>query len=347
MRRLAPVAILLVLGGCQKPPDDGASDFRATVATRPATRGRIERTLVGTGTVRAESAAKVVTEASGKLSIARNPRTGRRWAIGDEVREGESLGTIAPAELSTQSRLLAHRASLKAAEADHERYARLHEQGLCSDLQLAEKETRLASAQAEVRAAELSESKSRLRAPIGGVVTSVTTAPDGEFTAERQQVAEIMEFGDLVVDLDLGSSEILEVTAGQDVRVSVPGSQVTVPAKVARVAPAIDPKTRTFKVEVVLSGRDPRVRPGMFVRAEIVLEAREAALLVPASAVVVRSGAPVVFVVEAQVANQRAVRIGLSSDDSAEILEGVTEGQPVVVSGQETLDDGVKVVAKE
>jgi RND family efflux transporter MFP subunit len=345
--RLAVVALALLAAACSQPPAEDATNYRATVTTRPAARGRIERTLVGTGTVRAESAATLVTEASGKLSIGRNPRTHRRWAIGDEVRTGDLLGTIAPAELSTQARLEARRAALRAAEADQERHAKLHEQGLLSDLEMAQQDTKLADARAELRAAELQESKSQLHAPIGGVITSITNAPDGEFIGERQEVAQVMEFGDLIVDLDLGSAEILDVARDQSVRVVVPGSDVSAEGRVARLAPAIDPKTRTFRVEVVLPKPDPRIRPGMFVRAEIVLEAHDQALLVPTAAVVVRRGVPVVFVVEAQRASQHAVKLGLSSDESAEVLEGVSDGQPVVVTGQDTLDDGVKVVVRD
>lgn len=349
LRRLLAGMLLLIVSAtaCTEAPPDAAADFRASVVAAPVARGRIERSLVSTGTVRAVSSAKAVTEATGRLSVARSPRTGRRWAIGDPVRQGELLAVIAPDELATQSRLEAKRQALAVARSDHQRYTSLHEEGLLSTLQMAEQDTRLANAEAEMEAAVLQHSKSRLVAPITGVVTTVTTSPDGEIVAERVTLAEIMEFDELIVDLDLGSSDILDINPAQLVRISVPGADLVVDGAVARVAPAIDPKTRTFRVEVSLPNADKRLRPGMFVRAEIVLEAREAVLLVPAEAVVLREGATVVFVVEAQRAMRRIVSLGLLSEEAAEIVEGLEEGQQVVVSGQETLDDGVKVVVRE
>ena len=337
----------LVLAGCTRLPQQPAGGFRASVAVAPAKAGRIERSIVTTGTLRARSSAKALTEAAGRLSVARNPRTRQRWAIGDEIRQGELLAVIAPAELATTARLEARRQALAAARADHARYRALHEQGLLSSLQMAEQDTRLSNAEADLRSAQLQESKSRVAAPISGVVTSVTTSPDGELIKEAQVLAEIMEFGELIVDLDLGASDILDVAPGQLARVSVPGTSLVVEGAVARTAPAIDPKTRTFRVEVALPNEDRRLRPGMFVRAEIVLEAHDGALLVPVSALVMREGSPVVFVVEAQQAKRRPVSLGLTTEESAEILDGLKEGQQVVVSGQETLDDGIGVVVRE
>jgi membrane fusion protein (multidrug efflux system) len=410
VKRLATglLGLALLASGCQKQPEDTAADFRASVVTAPVKRGRIERTIVTTGTVRAVSSAKAVTEAAGRLTIARNPRTGNRWSIGDEIRRGETIAVIAPDDLAIQARLDARRQAVATTRADHARYKSLHEQGLLSALQMAEHETRLANAEADLRSAELQQSKSRLAAPISGVVTTVTTSPDGELVTERQSLAEIMELDDLVVDLDLGAGDILDVQPQQAVRVGIPGTDVVVEGTVARVAPAIDPKTRTFRVEVALDaqGTAPRqdagggvasqepgratgasregaertaspdstgipraghgatvdaaggrvppagfpqsaVRPGMFVRAEIVAESRENVLLVPSSAVVVREGSPAVFVVEAQRALRRNLSPGLVTEDVVEVVEGVSEGQLVVVSGQETLDDNAKVVVRE
>ncbi len=340
-------SLAVIAASCTQPPGDQAADFRATVVARPAERGRIERTLVTTGTLRARASAKAVTEAGGKLTVARNPRAGRRWAIGDEVRAGELLAIIAPDELATTARLEARRRSLETARADHARYASLFEQGLLSSLQMAEQDMRLSNAEADLQAAELQQSKSQLVSPIGGVLASVTTSPDGELVTERATIAEVMEFGELIVDLDLGASDILDVVPGQKVRVTVPGTNLSVEGQVARVAPAIDPRTRTFRVEAVVPNADGRVRPGMFVRSEIVLEAREDVLLVPAEAVVVRDGVPIVFAVEAQRALRRVITPGLVSEHAVEVRDGLGDGQLVVVTGQETLDDGVKVVVRE
>lgn len=348
-RRIAPLVAALALFSiaCPRAPDDARADYRASVATQAARTGRIERTLSTTGTVRATDAAKAVAEAGGKLQLGRDPASGRRLAIGDVVRRGQLLAVIAGEELATNARLQGKRQALESAKADHQRNKKLLDQGLLSANLMSDMDTRLANAQAEYDAALLQQSKGHLTAPIAGVITSILTAPDGEFVATGTSVAEVMSFAEVIVDLDLGASDILAVEVSQPVRVSVPGTDVTVEGLVDRVSPAIDPKTRTFRTEVRVKNDESRLRPGMFVRADLVLEARDGATLVPARSVVSRNGQPSVFVVDAQVAHARQVTLGLVTEELAQILDGVEPGQAVVSSGQETLDEGVSVIVRQ
>ncbi len=81
----------------------------------------------------------------------------------------------------------------------------------------------------------------------------------------------------------------------------------------------------------------------MVVTVELVLERREDVPVVPREAVTERRGRPVVFVLEAQKARQREVRLGLGDDRVVEIVEGVSVGEPVIVRGLETLTDKTPV----
>ena len=341
----ASLACLALLGAsCVGGTEDRAPEFRASVVTEPARSGRIERTLSTTGTVRATEAAKIVAEAGGKLELARNPGSTDRLAIGDEVKEGQLIAVIAAGDLATTARVRARVQALAAARAEHARNKALEAQGLLSINQMSEIDMRLANAQADYDSALLQQSKSRHVAPISGVITSILTSPDGEFVAERAAVAEIMRFGDVIVDLDLGAADILAVAPEQLVRVAVPGTEESFDGAVAHVAPAINPTTRTFRVEVRVANPSGRLRPGMFARCDLVLEAREDAVLVPSRSVVLREGTPRVFVVEAQRARERKVELGLITEDLAQVVSGLEAGTPVVVSGQETLDDDVGVI---
>ena len=83
-----------------------------------------------------------------------------------------------------------------------------------------------------------------------------------------------------------------------------------------------------------------------FVRAEIVLDSRQDVPVIPTDAVVNRGGKWVVFVVEAQRAQLREVELGLVSEETIEILGGLNVGEKVVVTGQDTLQDGAKVLLR-
>ena len=119
------------------------------------------------------------------------------------------------------------------------------------------------------------------------------------------------------------------------------------PGKIRRLDPLIDPVSRTFGVEVQVANPSALLRPGMYVNAEIDLEVRESALLVPASALLERDGREVVFLVSAEdtaagseVAMIRDVVSGLSNGDSVEIVRGLSENDWVVVEGNAYLEDG-------
>lgn len=113
--------------------------------------------------------------------------------------------------------------------------------------------------------------------------------------------------------------------------------------RIARVNSALDQATRTLQTEIEIPNPDHRLKPGMFVRLEIVLAEKPDALVVPKYAVMEEGTARWVFVVTGNQAVRRPVRIGLEQYPDVEVLEGVTEGERVVVKGQESIRNGLTV----
>jgi RND family efflux transporter MFP subunit len=351
---MAVSALMAACLGCPKAPGDGALAFKTTVGTVAIASGNVEQILTTTGTVRAREHAKMLAEAGGSLELLQNPVTGRRFAIGDEVKEGQLIAIVAAEELRTSSRLDARKQALTKAESEHARNQRLRDEGLVSDTRFAELESALSNARAEYENAVLQQSKARVVTPLSGVLTSVTAAADGEFVTERSTLAEVMRFDEVLVDLDLGAGDVLSVAADMQVRIVSPGqggslapAVTPISGRIERVAPAIDPASRTFRVEVGIDNRDHRLRPGMFVRADIVLDSRVDVLVVPATALRNQDGKWVAFVVEAQRAVMRQVELGLASEDSVEIVSGLRAGDLVVTAGQDTLQDGASVQVRQ
>jgi multidrug efflux pump subunit AcrA (membrane-fusion protein) len=84
-------------------------------------------------------------------------------------------------------------------------------------------------------------------------------------------------------------------------------------------------------VEAEVANREGRLRPGAFARAEIMVEADRAAVLVPATAIVTFAGIEKVFGVKDGLAVEKRIRTGRKAGDRVEILEGLAAGEPVVV----------------
>jgi membrane fusion protein (multidrug efflux system) len=110
---------------------------------------------------------------------------------------------------------------------------------------------------------------------------------------------------------------------------------------VSVVSPRIDPETRTLRVKARVENQERKLRPGLFARADLGVAVRERVPMVPEAAVLQRSDGSVVFVVrDSNRAERRRVRLGQFHDGLAEVVDGVSVGEPVIVRGSSRLVDG-------
>jgi membrane fusion protein (multidrug efflux system) len=113
---------------------------------------------------------------------------------------------------------------------------------------------------------------------------------------------------------------------------------------IRRIFPAADSITRMVPVEVALAGPAvARLKPGYLARVTVKLGERPGVLLTPVSSVVGSRDARAVFLVRGGKAERRLVRVGSASGEVVEILEGLAEGDSVVVAGAEQLRDGAEI----
>jgi hypothetical protein len=143
-----------------------------------------------------------------------------------------------------------------------------------------------------------------------------------------------------VVEKDLrqmqtGNSTVVEVDA-------FPGETFT--GRIARIAPVLDPATRTASIEIEIPNPDFRLKPGMYARVGITTETKKDALVLPANAVIDLGGRRGVFLPQEQIAVFRAVQVGTEQQDIVEILGGVKEGETVITTGAGALRDGDRIL---
>ena len=144
--------------------------------------------------------------------------------------------------------------------------------------------------------------------------------------------------------MDLLGTDLARARAGLPARVRHHAwNKQSFEGTLERLAPAVDPTTRTLRAEVGVKNADGLLRPGMFVEVTLIVERRTEVPVVPREAVTERGGTKVVFIVEQQKAFRREVTLGLGDDDIVEIRGGVEVGERVVVRGLETLTDGTNV----
>jgi membrane fusion protein (multidrug efflux system) len=338
----------LLLAACGPGANDGEVEFRVPVTVREVELGAVEDVIVATGNLRSPELAKLVVESPGKLSLTRIG--GRRLAEGDRVSAGQVLARVIGEDARLAARSEATRQRFEAAQAELESRRQLFDDGLISREELRSAETAFEEARLERDRSQLTEERNRLVTPIAGVVLKLARDASGQPVAEGQlvaagfEVAEVGPISSLIADVDLVGTDVGRVRAGQEARVRHGAFQKTAfSGEVIRLAPSVDPATRSFRVEVEVDNSEEQLRPGMFVEVAILVERREGVAVVPRESVTERGGERVLFVLDGQRVTRRSVSLGLGDDAQVEVLEGVAAGERVVVRGLETLTDGTRV----
>ena len=203
---------------------------------------------------------------------------------------------------------------------------------------------RLATAQAVVAAQELRLQNTRVLAPDAGWV-SARTATLGAVPGSGQELFRLIRQGRLEWRAEVPAAELSRVKPGTSARLTTP-SGALVQGTVRAVSPQVDPQTRMAIVYVDLNAVEAGdARAGMFARGELRFETRRA-LVLPASAVLLREGFEVVLVVDGQQrVRQTRVKV-LSREGDRVAVEGVDPKARVVARGGAFLGDGdtVRVV---
>lgn len=213
--------------------------------------------------------------------------------------------------------------------------------------EIAEAESRLTMAKAELTTAKLNSDLCRITSPIAGTVTQLF-ARQGAFAERSAPLMNVDDLSRLLMQVRIPSSHMAEVTTGARVEVNVtsyPGR--TFSGKVARISGVADAATGDVDAFVEIANDNDLLRPGLACRARLWLPEMSGVLAIPPTAVADHAGTPVVTVVEDGKAREVEIALGTQTDDQVEVTQGLAEGQWVVTEGGYGLPDGcpVKIVS--
>ena len=113
--------------------------------------------------------------------------------------------------------------------------------------------------------------------------------------------------------------------------------------RVEKINSALDLSTRTLQAEVYIHNADRSLKPGMFANVEVVLLEKPQTLVIPREAVIAAGSEISVFVVEGKQAVRKPITLGYEQDQSVEILNGLNEGDQVIIKGQQLIKDGYAI----
>jgi RND family efflux transporter MFP subunit len=187
----------------------------------------------------------------------------------------------------------------------------------------------VAQRRAEYELARKQLDDASVRAPFAGAIQS-RPAHLGEFVAIGTPIVELVKADPLRLRLQVPERESALVRTGQLVRLLVEGDTNVYSGQIARISPAVDEQDRMLRVEADVPARGS-LRPGLFARADIMVNEREESLVVPLSAVATFAGIEKVIVVQQGKAVEKVVATGRRGTDWAEIVSGISAGDGVVL----------------
>jgi RND family efflux transporter MFP subunit len=354
-RVVALSALVLVLAGCggsarSSQPDEHAAVSSSSsaapgdatwVRVTPARRAPLSALYTTSATLRPEREATVTARTRGVVEALLVEE-------GDRVEAGQPLARLEDDE----QRIERDRAVTVRAQEETElaRARQLREQRALSEneLDLARREHDEACHRAAL--AELALERTTIRAPFTGRVLR-RHLDAGAMVSDGTPVLDLADVEPLQADVSVPERQVARLAPGQEVRLSVDATGDTVPARIERVAPAVDPTSGTVKVTISVDAPGAALRPGAFVRAAVVTETHAQALVVPRGALVAQGPRWHLFRRRAADTVERLeVETGLEEGDLVEVVRTVGDGvapleagDEVVVTGAAALTDGARV----
>lgn len=273
-------------------------------------------------------------------------------AVGAKVKHGELLLAVGASDAharlaAANAEAASSNADAEQAAADETRFAALRSEGAVAPREYEQVHRRYVVAQARARAAKqaLAAARSNLqyaeiRAPFDGLLAERPVKP-GDYAAPGMTVALVVG-GEAEVELEAGAAVYRYLPLNAALQVLVQGQRYQ--GTVVERVDAADPTTRTHRVKLRLAGG---AEPPYGAYAEVQVPTRNrAAVVVPASAVIVRAGISGVFVVNGDsVAQFRPVRTAAAENGQAVIAAGIKAGERVVTAPPLSLGNGTRVSA--
>jgi multidrug efflux pump subunit AcrA (membrane-fusion protein) len=186
--------------------------------------------------------------------------------------------------------------------------------------------------------------------PIAGKV-AIRYVDRGAYVTQQVPLLKVINDASVKVTVGVLEKDYPYVRLGMPARIefdALPGDIWK--AKVTNLRPVVDTMTGTARAEMKMDNARGMLRSGMFARVQLVVETHKNAVLMPRNATLRElfsdRGAEIdtyVFASEGGVARKRDVRLGLSNRDYFEVLEGLTEGEEVIVAGQTIVRDGSEI----
>lgn len=329
--------------------------------------GDLDKSVLATGSVRANQRTEVGAQVSGKIqkihvTLGQAVKKGDLIAEIDSETQQNNLNT-AQAELSAyKTQLNAKQVALTVAESNYQRLSKLYNQksASLSDLESAKNELATARANLEdvksqiqvaeiaVNTAKTNLGYTKITSPIDGIIVSIPVS-EGQTVNANQSSPTIVQVADLskaLIKLEIAEGDIAQVKADQTVSFNTlaePNRRYQ--GKIKSIDPALTTLTDNnyteesgnstavyYYANVIVDNPEMSLRIGMTTQGKVVIAKKNGVLLVPTTAIKKRGKDSIIQVLENGKAIEKTVQTGLADSQYTEITSGLNEGEKVITA---------------
>ncbi|MDD5465521.1 MAG: efflux RND transporter periplasmic adaptor subunit [Candidatus Omnitrophica bacterium] len=189
--------------------------------------------------------------------------------------------------------------------------------------------------------------KAPVESPLSGTIGRVYV-DKGTSVTPQSPIALVIDMDKVKIKIDITEEYLPGIVLGQEAQISLqayPGEKFI--GEVSKISPVLDLETRTAPIEIIIPNSDHRLKSGMFAQVQLILEEHKDVPVIIKEAIMGRAPEFYVYVVEANIAHQRNIKLGIRQGAYYEAVEGLKAGELVAVMGQQRLYEGAPVIAEE
>jgi RND family efflux transporter MFP subunit len=345
------VVLTVAVGACSRGAKTDSNTPAIPVSTATAELGSITAVIEAVGTVTAAPGAEQVVTAPEPARILELPKGEHDLVVEGDLLVRFEIASVASEAAKQVSDVSRAELRLQNAKVALARAQDLFAQGVAPRMNVDDAQTQVAAAEAELRGARAladaaaagSSPRTIVRAAFNGVVNQRLKAVGDLVEPGTSAILTVIDPTRLEVTASLPYSEASRLNPGNGARITTP-PPASVVSNLHVVFRPESAGERSAPVPVRLGfDTPPTIDIGTPVPLAINAETHDGTLLVPLSAVLHDSDAASVFVVSGGTTQRRAVVVGITDAERAEITSGLDRGEVVVVDGQNALFDGAKV----
>lgn len=293
--------------------------------------------IIITGLLLPDEEVSLSFETSGKI-------TSINFEEGTHVKEGQLLAKVNDAQLQAQLRKL--EVQLKLAEDRVYRQNALLEKEAVSKEAYEQVQTDLAMLKAEIDQVKANIAYTELRAPFDGII-GLRQVSEGAYATPSTIVASLTKISPLKIEFAVPERYAGIMKNGANLNFKVDGHLKPFSAKVYASESYVDPTTHTFAMRALYPNTDGKLMPGRFANIDLKTQEFDNTITIPSQAIVPEMGIDKVYLYKSGKAQPVTITKGIRNESRVQVLEGLSLGDTIIISGTLQLRTGLSVTLDE